>query len=127
MLTVWGFGGGYLLWGLVADPYMADHMLTAGLMKEMPDMAHLVLGCLFQAFAFSTIYKCYANGKYGMKSGFSLGVMMTVMVGLGAGLIDFATANMLDLHGTFVNLIVYLVFFGVTGILAGLIYGKMAS
>ena len=44
--AIWGFGGGYLLWGLLADPYFQENALTPGLMKEMPDMPYLVLGAI---------------------------------------------------------------------------------
>ena len=127
VLTVWGVGGGFLLWGILAEPYFVDHVLTDGLMKDPPDMFHLAIGCLIQAFAFSTIYNRYGSAKYGASSGLSMGIWVAIMVGLGEKMIDFATANILDLQGTLVNFVVYLVFFGVTGLLAGLIYGKMAK
>ena len=124
--TVWGFGGGFLLWGILADPYLTDHVVTSGLMKETPDMVYLVVGCLIQAFGFSTIYGKYGAGGYGVNSGISLGVITAIMIGLGEGLIDHSTANILNLHGTLVNFVVYLVFFGIMGLLAGIIYKKMS-
>lgn len=124
--TIWGVGGGFLLWGILADPYLQDHVVTSGLMKDPPDMVYLVVGCLIQAFGFSTIYGKYGAGSYGGGNGISLGVITAIMVGLGEGLIDFATANILNLHGTLVNFVVYLIFFGIMGLLAGLIYKKMA-
>ena len=59
--------------------------------------------------------------EYPSVSGWSL------ILGLGEGLIDFATANILDLHGTLVNFVIYLVFLIVMGLLAGLVYGKMGG
>jgi len=123
--AIWGFGGGYLLWGILADPYLADHVMTSGLMKDPPNMMYIGIGCLIQAFGFCTIYGKYGAANYGANSGLSMGVLAAIMVGLGEGLIDFATANLLDLHGTLVNFVVYLIFFGITGLLAGLIYKKM--
>ncbi|MBT8262947.1 MAG: hypothetical protein KJO05_09010 [Bacteroidia bacterium] len=126
VLTIWGVGGGYLLWGILADPFFTDHVVTDGLMKDPPDMVHLIIGCLIQAFAFSSIYQRFGSGSYGAGSGLSMGIWIAIMVGLGEGLVDFATSNILDLHGTFVNCVIYLIFFGIMGLLAGLIYGKMA-
>ena len=125
--AIWGFGGGYLLWGILGETYLADHVMTDGIMKEMPDMIHLVLGCIIQAFAFSTIYGRYGVGNYGAASGLGMGIWIAIMIGLGEGLIDFATGNILDLTGTLVNFVIYLVFFGVTGLLAGLVYSKTSS
>ena len=53
--AIWAFAGGYLLWGIIAEPLLADHMMS-GLMKEVPDFLFLAVGCLIMAFAFSTIY-----------------------------------------------------------------------
>ncbi|NND61564.1 MAG: hypothetical protein HKN48_00055 [Flavobacteriaceae bacterium] len=123
---IWGFGGGYLLWGILGDPMLSDHVVTSGLMKDPPDMMYLVIGCLIQAFGFSTIYGKYGAANYGAGSGISLGVWVAIMIGLGEKLIDFATANILDRTGTLINFVIYLVFFAVTGLIAGLIYKKMA-
>jgi len=123
--TVWGFAGGYLLWGILADPVLQDHMgSVTGFMKDPPDFIHLILGCLIQAFAFSTIYGKWANGTFSAGNGLNLGLWTGVLMGLGSGLINFATSNMLDLTGTIINGVIYIVFFAVTGLLVGLVYSK---
>ena len=127
VLTIWGVGGGYLLWGILAEPLMVDHVMTDGLMKDPVDMVYIVVGNLIMSFGFSTIYSKYASGNYGVGSGIALGIWMSLLLGLGEGLIDFATANILDLHGTLVNFVIYLVFLIVGGLLVGLVYGKMGG
>ena len=122
---IWGMGGGFLLWGIIAEPMMTENMLP-GLLKAEPDMFHLAIGCLIQAFGFSTIYGKYGAGNYGAKSGLSMGIMVGIMIGAGEKLIDFATSNMMDFEGTLMNFVIYLIFFGVTGLIAGLIYKKLA-
>ncbi|MEP3206505.1 MAG: hypothetical protein ABJZ71_13110 [Gilvibacter sp.] len=122
---IWGLGGGFLLWGIIAEPMMTDNMLP-GLLRAEPDMFHLAIGCLIQAFGFSTIYGKYGASNYGAKSGLSMGIMVAIMIGAGEKLIDFATSNMMDFEGTLMNFVIYLVFFGVTGLIAGLIYKKLA-
>ncbi len=123
--TIWGFAGGYLLWGILADPVLRDHIGSAtGIMKDPPDFMVLILGCLIQAFAFSTIYSKWANGTFSASSGINLGIWIGVLMGLGSGIIDFATSNMLDLTGTLINGVVYIVHFAVIGLLVGLIYNK---
>ena len=125
--TIWGVGGGFLLWGIVGEPLMADHMQMDGLLKETPDMAFLVIGCLIQAFAFCSIYGQWAKGSFGAGSGITFGAWLALLIGLGEKLIDYATANLMNLQGTIMNFVIYLVFFGVTGLLAGLIYNKLSK
>ena len=124
--AIWGMGGGFLLWGIIAEPLMADNMLMPNLVKEQPDMVFLALGCLIQAFGFSSIYRKFGMDNYGTASGLNMGILTGIMIGLGEKLIDYATANMMDMQGTLINFVIYIVFFGVTGVLAGLIYKKMA-
>lgn len=123
--TIWGFAGGYILWGLVGDPYLQDHLGSAtGVMKEMPDMLYLVLGCLVQGFAFSTIYGKWANGTFNAANGLNFGLWTAIIIGIGGGLIEFATGNILDMTGTVANAVIYIIFFVVMGALAGLVYKK---
>ena len=124
--AIWGMGGGFLLWGILADPYFVDHVLTPGLMKVDILPVYLALGCLIQAFGFSSIYRKFGASNYGSASGLNMGLLVGIMIGAGEKLIDYATANMLDLQGTLVNFIVYIVFFGITGLLAGIVYKKFA-
>ena len=125
--AIWGMAGGYLLWGVLGDPLLADYMDSAtGVMKDPPDFVHLSIGCLVQGFAFSVIYSKWGQGNYGSGGGINYGIWMGILAGLGAGLINFATSNILDITGTFINAGIYLVFFAVMGLLAGLVYNKMA-
>lgn len=125
--TVWGMGGGFLLWGIIAEPLMKDHIILDGLLKETPDMVFLAIGTLIQGFAFSTIYSRFGSGNYGGASGFTMGILLAVLIGFGEKLIDYATANMMNLHATLINGVVYLVFFGVMGLLVGFIYAKISK
>ena len=126
--AIWGFVGGYLLWGLLGETLFADYLGSAtGVMKAVPDMAHIALGCLIQAFAFSTLYGKGEKGSYGISSGIIFGLWLALLIGLGEGLIDYATANILNLTGTMVNFVLCIVFFGVMGMLAGLVYKKTTS
>lgn len=125
--TLWGFFGGWLLWGIIGDPMLADHVITSGLMKEIPDMGLLAIGCLIVGFAFSTMYSKWARGTHGVSHGLQYGLWFGVLIGLGNGLIDYATSNLLDLSGTIINAIIYIGHFAIMGILASLVYGKFNS
>lgn len=124
--AIWGFMGGYLLWGILADSFLNSHMGTAaGVPKEMPEWGLLALGCLIQAFAFSTIFKQWGTSNYTTSDGIKYGILIGILVGLGNELINHATTNVLDLTGALVNGLIYIIFYAVMGFLAGLIYNKV--
>ncbi|MEN3323100.1 hypothetical protein VP395_05140 [Mariniflexile soesokkakense] len=125
--ALWGFLGGWLIWGIIGDPILKEHISTAGLMKEMPDMPLLALGCLIVGFAFSTMYSKWANATHGVTIGATFGIWLGFLTGLGDGLIDNATANIIDLSGTLINAVLYIVHFAIMGVLASLVYNKFNS
>lgn len=125
--ALWGFFGGWLIWGMIGDPILKEHIPTTGLMKEMPDMPLLALGCLIVAFAFSTMYSKWANGSHTITIGATFGIWLGILTGLGDGLIDNATANIIDLSGTLINAVLYIVHFAIMGALASLVYKKFNS
>jgi len=125
--ALWGYFGGWLLWGILSVDFFKDHLGSAtGVMKEVPDMMYLVAGCLIFAFAFSTLYGKWSSGDYNAGSGVTFGVWLAVLLGLGEGLIDYSTSNVLDLTGTLGGVGIYLVFLAVMGLLAGVVYKKMS-
>ena len=125
--TLWGFFGGWILWGMIGDPILAEHVSTTSIMKEMPDFPILVIGCLIVGFAFSTTYSKWARSTHGVSNGAQFGIWLGILVGLGGGLIDHSTSNILDLAGTIINSIIYIIHFAIMGILVSLVYGKFNS
>ncbi len=126
--TAWSVLGGFLLWGLIADPFFQDHLGTAtGTMKEAPDFVPIIIGSLFGGFAFSTLYSKWARGAHSLGQGAQFGVWIGILVGLGDRVIEYGVANLLDKTGTIVNALIYIIFFLIMGVLASLVYGKMSS
>ncbi len=125
--AIWAFMGGYLLWGIIADPYLSTQTRITGVTREAPDFLWLAIGCLIMAFAFCTIYAKWARGAHSTSQGLQFGLWLGILIGGGSGIIDYATANILGLKGTAVNAVVYIVFFAIMGILASLIYSKVKS
>jgi len=123
--AVWGFLGGWIFWGMIVDPILADHNSATGIMRAEPDMVHLIIGCIVVGFFFSSIYRRYARESYTLSSGANFGIMVGLLIGLGEGLINFSVMNMLDITGTFINAITYAVFYAIMGAVAGLIYQKV--
>jgi hypothetical protein len=125
--AVWGYLGGWLLWGMLMDSTLKEHLVTNDLIKDVPDMAHLIIGCLIVSFSFSTIYGKWSQGNYSLGSGISFGIWMAILIGFGLGIVNMATMNMMDITGTLMDGAVYLIFLGIMGLLAGLVYSKTAK
>lgn len=124
--TIWGFMGGYLLWGILADSFLNSHLGTAtGVGKEVPEWGFLALGCLIQAFVFSSIFKQLGGDHYNTEGGLKYGILVGVLVGYGNEIINYATTNVLDMTGALANGAIYVVFYAIMGVLAGLIYNKV--
>lgn len=122
--AVWGYFGGWLIWGMLVDPILTDHSTATGIMREMPDMVHLIIGCIIVGFALSTIYSKWANGSFSPTTGMTFGVWIGILMGFGEGMVNFAVMDMLDLTGTLINGVTYVVFYAIMGLLAGLVYQK---
>ena len=128
--AVWGFLGGYLIWGLLMEPFNADHVGTAsGVMKDQDNILfmYIVLGSLITGFGLSSLYSKWARGSHSIMQGASFGGCIGVIVGFGDRLVEYGVANILDLTGTIANGFAYVVFFAIMGICASLVYGKFAS
>ncbi len=123
--TFWAFFGGFLLWVVIGDPLLKDNMLTAGLMRDPADYIFLILGCFITAFVFSTVYSKWALSVHSMSQGLQFGIWLGIFIGFGSGFIDYATSNILNLNGTLINGGVYIVHFGIMGVIASIIYKKM--
>ncbi len=125
--AIWSCMGGFLLWGVLIDPFLQGHLGSAtGLMKEPIDVMYLVIGCVIQGFAFSTIYSKWGSNEYSAGNGLTFGIWVGILAGFGNGLIDYATSNMLDLTGALTNGLIYVVFFAIMGAIAGIVF-KMTS
>ena len=126
--ALWSFFGGYLLWGILGESIMGDHLGTAtGVMREEPDYIYLALGCLITAFAFSTIYSKWARGAHSLSHGAEFGLWIGLLSGLGYALISYATSNILEMTGSLADAALSFVYFIVMGILASIVYSKVKS
>jgi hypothetical protein len=125
--AVWGYLGGWVIWGMIFDPILGDHSGNAtGVMREMPDMVHLIIGCILVGFIFSTIYSKWGRENYGVASGFSFGIWIGLFLGLGEGIVNYSVMDVLSITGTLINAVAFLIFYGIMGLLAGLVYQKTA-
>ncbi len=123
---IWSFMGGYLLWGILADDFMNNHLGSAvGMGKEVPEFGILALGCFIQAFILSTIYGKWIATSNTSNSALQYGVLIGIFVGFGNGLINYATSNFLDMTGALVNGLIYILFYTVMAFIISFIYKKV--
>lgn len=126
--AIWAFFGGYLLWGILGDSFLSEHLGSgAGNMPKEPDFMYLILGCVIMALAFSTLYSKWARGVHSVSQGAEFGFVLAILIGFGSGLIDYSTGNILDMIGTLANGVIYIVFFVVMGVLASVINSKLSN
>ncbi len=62
-----------------------------------------------------------------ISKGVYLGIWIGILLGFGNGIIDFSTMGVLDITGTLVNGLIYVVHFSIMGALASLVYSKTSS
>lgn len=130
VVALWAFFGGYLIWAVITDPFLADHLGTAtGVMKDPDDvnMLYIALGSLIVGLSMSTLYSKWARGSHSIAQGVNFGSCVGIILGFGDRLVEYGVANFLDLTGTLVNGVAYVIFFAIMGIFASLVYGKFAS
>jgi hypothetical protein len=115
---------GFLLWGILLDPFFQSHLGTAtGVVKEPMDMISLALGQFFWAVLLTTIIGTWA-GVSGFGTGFKIGAVFGFLTSLSVGLTQYSMANLMDLTGTLADPFVMAVWGGLGGGVIGLVLGS---
>ncbi len=117
---------GYLIWGLATVDFFKEHSVI-NVMKEVPDLGLIALGNLIGAFILSTLYSKWARGHHSLGQGFEFGALIGACIGIGMGLIWYATSNLMDLTGYAAEAVLDIIFYGVTGMVFSLVYQKTAK
>ena len=121
------FLGGYLVWGMLLADFFEQHAGSATGVSKDPDMVFLAIGCLIQAFFFSTIFGRWSQGDHSAGNGFRLGVLVGAFMGFGEFFVWYATSNLHDLTATLTNGVVNVIFMGITGALIAMVYKATAK
>ena len=124
--TVVMFFLGYLIWGIATVDFFDGHSIV-NVMKETPDLGLIAFSNLVAVFALSTLYGKWARGHHSIGEGFKFGAWIGVVVGIGMGLLQYGTANIMDLTGHLVEAILDIIFYGVIGAVIGFIYQKTTA
>jgi hypothetical protein len=116
---------GYAIWGFATADFFEAHALQ-NVMKETPDMLFIALGNLIGVFALSSIYGKWARGIHSAKEGFQFGVWVGIFTGLGMGLLNYGTTEMMDLTGYLAEAAIEIIFYGIIGAVIAIVYKATA-
>lgn len=113
--------GGYLLYGMLLKDFFASHA-TVQVMRSPETMIwwSLIAGCVFSGLLYSYIFNKWANIN-SLGGGVGAGLVLGLLSGAAMDLINYGTANMMDLTGAIADIAVG----GVLGALTGGAVGMM--
>ena len=124
--TVVMFFLGYLIWGMATMDFFEEHTLV-NVMKETPNLGLIAVANLIAVFALSTLYSKWARGHHSISQGFQFGAWIGVFVGIGMGLLQYATADIMDMTGYIAEAVLDIVFYGIIGAVIAVVYQKTAT
>jgi uncharacterized membrane protein (DUF485 family) len=117
---------GYLIWGIATVDFFTEHTIVNA-MKEVPDLGIIALANLIASFILSILYSKWARGHHSLGQGFEFGAWIGALIGLGMGLITYATVSWMDITAHLVEAIIDIIFYGIIGAIIALIYKKTAA
>lgn len=124
--TIVMFFLGYLIWGIATVDFFTEHTIVNA-MKEVPDLGIIALANLIASFILSTLYSKWARGYHSLGQGFEFGAWIGALIGLGMGLITYATVSWMDITAHLVEAIIDIIFYSIIGAIIALIYKKTAA
>nr|WP_299168200.1 DUF1761 domain-containing protein [uncultured Allomuricauda sp.] len=114
---------GYGIWEFLLADFYETHTLKNFLNEDM-NMGLIAGGNVIMAFVLSSVYSKWARGHHSAKEGFQFGAWIGVFTGLGMGILNHAVMGLMDMTGTLVDAVVQIVFYGIIGMVIGLVYQK---
>ena len=119
---------GWLYYGNIMPDFYEAHTGSAeGVSSMPPDILLLSLGQLLTVFMMVHIYEKWAANVYSATNGMLFGIYVGILLGIGLGLIWYATSNIWDATAAIVEAIWTVVYFGIAGLVMGLVYSKTSS
>ncbi len=112
---------GFLIWGVATVDFFDGHS-TNNVMKDPPLFPWIILSNLIAAFALCAIYGKWARGYHSMGGGFQFGIWIGIFMGLGVGLLWYGTSDLMDLQGHLVEAVLDIVYYGIVGMVIGLMF-----
>lgn len=119
------FFSGWLFYDTLATDFFTQHYVNMP-SQMSTNMNYISLGILVEAYLLSFIYSQWANGNYNLRSGFKLGALLGLFVGLGINMITLGTVELMDIQGTVVDAVWNVIFFGIAGSLNGWVHQSLS-
>jgi len=116
---------GYAIWGFATVDFFEAHTLN-DIMKDPPEMLLLAISNLIAVFALSTLYTKWARGIHNAGQGFKFGIWVGIFTGLGLGLLNQSTTELMDMTGQLVEAFLEIIFYGIIGAVIALVYKATA-
>lgn len=115
------FFSGWIFYDSLATDFFSQHYVNMPSMI-VAEMNYIALGVLVEAYLLSVIYSKWARGEYNLQSGFKMGALLGLFVGLGINMVSLGTLELIDIQGTLVDAVWNVVYFGVAGCLNGWVF-----
>jgi hypothetical protein len=124
--TVVAFFGGWIIYGMLGEGLMADHMdnsLSRG--EENMIWWAMIVGNLLVAYFFAYVYDHWNGGVKGFVPGLKIGVIIGLILGFGMGLMYYSRSTIyLDVTGVVIDTVLNAVWMGLIGGSVGFMYGR---
>lgn len=118
---------GFLVYAVALEGFYSAHAGSAtGVAKMDMQFWPLILGNLSHAALLAYVFLKWAGIKT-FGAGFSAGITIGFFVSLGFDMVQYDTANLMDLTGTLVDVIVYATMTGIVGGIVGWVIGMGKS
>ncbi|MEM7102173.1 MAG: hypothetical protein AAF502_03505 [Bacteroidota bacterium] len=123
---VTAFVVGFLFYGLLLADFFASHNNVAGSMRADDEMVWwaLIVGHLIYGLLFSFIFTKWAAIKTFM-TGLKGGAIVGVLMGLGYGMIMYATTNLGSMEAVMADAVISAIMGGLTGAVVGQVLGMV--
>jgi hypothetical protein len=124
--TVVAFFGGWIIWGIIADPLFEGHMDTS-LSRGEDGMIWwaLIAGNLFYTYLLAYVYEHWNGGVKGFMPGLKIGVMIGLILALAIDLTMYSMSTMIsDLTAIIIDTVCNGVWMGLVGGSVGFMYGR---
>ncbi len=120
---------GWVFYGVIAEDFFKLHTIIAESHKDesIDAVWQIAIGSIILSFFMSTIYNKWSRGNYNIKNGFEFGALIGALIGIGLGVIMYATVNFMDFTGQIVDGIWSILYYGLAGVAIALTYKATQS
>ncbi len=117
---------GWAFYGGLAENFFLEHSVSGAHKGDSVDgIWQIAIGSSIVSFMMTTIYQKWAKDTYSAKSGFQFGAYIGILLGLGLGIIIYATTNFMDFTGQLVDGLWNVVYYGIAGAAIGSVFKKL--